>query len=214
MKYTQKVLSAGVAGLSLLAASSAMAIPATSGFNYQDINAVNTTVNVSSSYTGSFNIVNGSTTTVSAPNGFGLNGVSFTDITTFDNTVSTITSANVYFYIENANSANDLLTINLTDENGFFSGKASDAKVIIGNSLNSAAITFLNNNGTLSYTITNTGSSDFKVGIAQLQVYTGAKNNSQVGAPDGGSTVALLGAGLLGCGLLGVRRRVLKPAKK
>ena len=68
-----------------------------------------------------------------------------------------------------------------------------------------AGFSILNNNGIISYTVNNTGNSDFYLNSADLTVEAGDKLPG-TSVPDAGNTVVFLGVTMMG--LLALRRRI------
>jgi hypothetical protein len=119
----------------------------------------------------------------------------YSDVAGFNSSLSQVTSGTINIWIKDSDNTADEVSVSLSGGGNIFSGSAGSATYdFTAGSLDSGAITLLNENGQFSYSIENTGTgdaSDFTVDYAVLQVDT-----SPVNTPDGGSTGMLLGAAL------------------
>jgi hypothetical protein len=154
-------------------------------------------------YTGSFDIITGdgdSNVVITGYTPSSTNGT-FSDVGGF--VPGTLTSATAFFYLKRANDPKDLWDINVNIWDFLNGATLPGNRVTVSDGFDSVAFDFLNNNGVISYTVSNLGTSGFILDYARLE----AKSEIP-GVPDGGATLTLLGVGLLAIGAF--RRKIVE----
>lgn len=209
MKKQQVCIVLGLIGISVANISAVPILQNNPSLFYQDIMSIGKnldsdpdTTQTPASFAGTFNILIANSGNITIPSGY-LSGTdtdrTFSDIGGF--VVGgpwKIDSASAFFYIKDADGNHDIVDINLGPDDFAVVTHANNSKIILGGSLAGAEITFLNNNGTLGFTVTaiqdqNSGThSKFTIDYAQLQV-TGRSS-----VPDGGATLSMLALSMLG----------------
>jgi len=164
------------------------------------------TIGVGGVYADSFNISSpdGTASFTVTPNygPLGLAGSTFTSNPTFNHTTQTLDgSGTASFWISSVDST-DVATVVLDDLiNGTHGGNS--VYVNLGN-LSATVIADLQADGSVTYTVANTGLSPITLDYSLLII--NGSNNPPPTTPDGGATAMLLGMGFLGAA--GIRRKL------
>ncbi len=194
--------------LSVLVGHEAAALPLTQSspqLLFQDFVAVGTTLSAGDSFSGTFNIQTAGSGSTSINVGYANAGETFTDRGGYL-PFTPLTSAKAYFYIRDANQGNDTLGLSLGGSQFLNSDTGSGSAFAILEGI--ADLSLLQTNGWLSYSISQLGTSrgsNFTVDYVQLQVVTAPEDNR---VPDGGVSVAFLGAVLAGLVVLKRKNKI------
>ena len=163
-------------GLSLFAASHATAVP------YWDNDFFFDTIAAGSSISDNFNLLNSG----------------------YDPATQQIYSAFAVFTVLDYNSQQTSVTVNL-DGGAFAQSTSAYLPFFLSGGIAGQALATLDQQGIVSYTVSNVGTSSFMLISASLNAEAGARNGGYPGyvpVPDGGATLGLLGVCLLGIGVL------------
>ncbi len=189
------------AAILLAVAITSLAVSSGRAASFQDIDALGGLLLSGTSVGGTFSIADGSTGTATIGSPYGV-PTTYGDVANWNGSDS-IANAWVYLYVRNAsNGGVDYASINLGSD--IFTRSTTKSFSVIGGMID---VTTLNNNGTLSYTITGNGVYvDFAALVATTDPNATGGLVSMASVPDGGSTLLLAGSALLG--LAGLKRKL------
>lgn len=175
---------------------------------YVDIDRPDKEIAQGKSYSGNFNIVTGDGDVNIVISGYTSGNGTFSDIAGYPAN-GTLTSATAYFYLKDANQGQDMWEIELNmkdflEGSGTLSGQKYYTQF---GTVGGAQFDFLNNNGHISYTVSNISDNPgngakFTLEFARLV----ATAETRTSVPDGGATLALLGLSTMG--MAAIRRKV------